>query len=94
MLAHLPPNYRKAEGYQEKLDAPSCFNCMFLRVHQGRYACNRYLAYILTNYVCDDWQNRPRTSWTKKLEPNMDDLKMIERHGIRDLQKGFSAEEG
>ncbi len=93
MLAHLPPNYRKADGNREKLDAQSCFNCMFLRVHRGKYACNRYLAYILASYVCDDWQNRPRTSWPEELEPSRDDLKMIERHGIKDLQKGFSADE-
>ncbi len=51
--------------------------------------CNRYLAYILTKPICDDWQNRPGTSWAKKLELTRDDLKMIERHGIRNLQKGF-----
>jgi hypothetical protein len=63
---------------------------MFLRTREGRYACNRYLAYTLISFVCDDWQNRPRTSWPEKLELSKEDLKMIERHGMRDLQKFFS----
>lgn len=74
----------------EMTSAPSCFNCLFLRAHQGKYTCNRYLAYILASYVCDDWQDRPRTSWPEKLELGRQDLVLIERHGITDLQKHFS----
>ncbi len=61
--------------------------------HRGKYTCNRYLAYILASYVCDDWQKRPRTSWAEKLEPSKEDLKMMEGHGIRDLQKPFSSKD-
>ncbi|MBI2649641.1 MAG: hypothetical protein HYW93_08340 [Thaumarchaeota archaeon] len=88
-LDRLPPNYRRAEGYPENLDGPQCYNCVFLRTHQGRYTCKRYLACILLSFICDDWQKRHEALGLDKLELREDELAMIGRHPIKDLQKPF-----
>ncbi len=86
----MPVDYRRAEGYPENLDAPQCYNCVFLRTHQGRYTCKRYIAYILISFICDDWQKGPEALRLDKLELRKDELEMIERYPIRDLQKRFA----
>lgn len=92
-LDRLPPNYRRAEGYPENFDGPQCYNCVFLRTHQGRYTCKRYIAYILLSCTCDDWQKRPEAAGLDKLELREDEVAMIERHPIKDLQKPSGPED-
>ena len=89
-LDRLPPNYRRAEDYPDNLDAPQCYNCVFLRTHQGKYTCKRYIAYIFTSFICDDWQMRPEVLRLARLELREDELTMIKGHPIKDLQKPFA----
>lgn len=89
-MDRLPPNYGKVGGYPEDLDTSSCSNYLFLRIHYARCTCNRYLAYIRINFICDDWQKRPEVLGLDKLELREEELTMRERQPVRDLQRPFA----